>query len=52
MIGSMEQLRGLAKSSVVVWNVRSIACCSNGGVARWLEGFYFLPWGLRNSDFG
>ena len=52
MFGSMEQLKGLANSSVLVWNVRSISRCSNGGVAHWLTGLYFLYWGLRDSALG
>ena len=52
MYGSMEQLRELANSSGLVRNDCSIACCSNGGVAHWLEGLYFLPWGLRISALG
>ena len=46
MSGSMEQFKGLAKSSDLVWNVSSMDRCSFGSVAHWWEGFYFLPWGF------
>jgi hypothetical protein len=43
----MEQLRGLANISAFDWNMSWMARCSSvGGVAHWLAGLYFLPWGL------
>jgi hypothetical protein len=36
MPSSIEQLRGLPKSSVVIRNVDFIACRSLGGMAQWL----------------
>ena len=46
------QLRGLPKSSVVVWNVVSIAVRSWVGIAQWLDSFSFLPCGLRDLALG
>ncbi len=42
------QLRGLPKSSVVVWNVCYNAMRSVGGIAQWLVSFSFRPSGLRD----
>ncbi len=46
------QLRGLPKSSVVVWNVCSNARRSVGGIAQWLVSFNFRPCGLRDLALG
>ncbi len=46
------QLRGLPKSSVVVWNVCSNAMRSVGGIAQWLVSFSFRPCGLRDLALG
>ncbi len=46
------QLRGLPKSSVVVWNVCSIAMRRVGGIAQWLVSFSFRPCGLRDLALG
>ena len=44
----IEQLRGLPKSSVVVWNVYSIAVRRVGGIAQWLVNLSLRPCGLRD----
>ena len=46
------QLRGLPKSSVVVWNVCSNAMRSEGGIAQWLVKFSLRPCGLRDLARG
>ena len=46
------QLRGLPKSSVVVWNVRSNASRRGGGIAQWLVSLSLRPWGLVDLALG
>ncbi len=46
------QLRGLPKSSVVVWNVCSNATRSGGGIAEWLVNLSVRPCGLRDLALG
>jgi hypothetical protein len=48
----IEQLRGLPKSSVVVWNVYSNATRRGGRIAQWLVNLSFHPWGLRDFALG
>jgi hypothetical protein len=52
MLGSMEQLRGLANISFLIQNVSWMARCSVGRVTLWLAGLYLLPWGMRVSARG
>jgi len=46
------QLRGLSKSSVVVWNVCSNAMRSFGGIAQWLVNLSLRPCGLMDLALG
>jgi len=48
----MEQLRGLPKSSVLVRNVHSNACCSISEVAQWLASLSLRPYGFRDLALG
>ncbi len=48
----IEQLSGLPKSSVVVWNVCSIAVRRKGGIAKWLVILSLRPCGLRDLALG
>ena len=46
------KLRGLPKSSVVVWNVCSSAMWSLGGITQWLMNLSLRPCGLRGLALG
>ena len=46
------QLRGLPKSSVVVWNVCSNAVRSEGEIAQWLANLSVRPCGLSDIALG
>ncbi len=48
----IEQLSGLPKSSVVVWNVCSIAVRRRGGIAQWMVNLSLRPCGLRDLALG
>ena len=48
----IEQLRGLPKSSVVVWNVCSSTKRRGGGITPWLVSLSLRPYGLRDLALG
>jgi hypothetical protein len=48
----IEQLSGLPKSSVVVWNVRYIVVLRRGEIAHWLVNLSLRPCGLRDLALG
>ncbi len=52
MLSVIGQLRGLPKSSVVVWNVCYSAMWSGGCIAQWLVNLSFRPCGLRDLALG
>jgi hypothetical protein len=48
----IEQLSGLPKSSVVVWNVCAIAVRRKCGITQWLVNLSVRPCGLRDLALG
>ena len=48
----IEQLSGLPKSFIVVWNVCFIAARRKGGIAQWLVNLSLRPCGLRDLALG